>query len=331
MSKKNIFFLTILIFLLPDLKVYSQNLVKNIYQDNYFLIFNSHYYREDAIDENGCSIQNQRSKKFNIIDQVICSHAIACGIGTGNESHIRNGINAIWYAFDNEYNNGIFKSSSISFSSRFLFSVVLSYLDILYSIDGTINDKYMKEFQSNASKIKNIAYWIKNSGQLKKDMPGIKESANQMISLGMLYKVIGDFVADNELKIYGKTFLEEGLAMQMEEGVFLEKGGFDSSYQAFNLLLVSYLYLYFIDPSLNKKAYSMLQKGWEYELKYISSSGEVSVTDNTRTGKNQEMFRGKFKSVNYTEVAIALLYWSHISGDNNLRELANKIYDYGMK
>lgn len=331
MHKKNIVIFTILVCFLINIKIYSQKSGKIIYQDIYFLRFNSHYYKDGAIDKNGCSIQNLRSKKFNIIDQAICSHAIAHGIGIGDESYIRNGMNAIWYGFKKVYNNGIFTSSSVSHSSRFLFSVILSYLDVLYYTDMAVKDKYMKEFQVNASKIKNIAFWIKNSEQFKNDLTGINESANQMISLGILYIAAGDLTASNELKLYGQNFLENGLLMQTDEGIFLERGGFDSSYQAFNLLLVSYLYLYFKDESLNKKAYSMLQKGWEYELKYISTAGEVSVSDNTRTGKNQEMFRGKYKPINYTEVAIALLYWSHISGDKSLRELANKVYDYGMK
>ncbi len=65
-------------------------------------------------------------------------------------------------------------------------------------------------------------------------------------------------------------------------------------------------------------------------MEYILPTGEISVEDNTRTGKGQEKWRGKYKPVNYPEVAISILYWSHISGDMEMRELAKKVYDYGL-
>ncbi len=32
-----------------------------------------------------------------------------------------------------------------------------------------------------------------------------------------------------------------------------------------------------------------------------------------------------------TEVALSLIYWSHISGDGNLRALADKVFEYGLR
>jgi hypothetical protein len=261
MLKRVLILITFSILLLSS-PAFTENMAKTVYQDPYFLKFNSHFYRDDAIDENGCSIHNQRSHVFHLIDQVLCWNAIAHGIGTGQEKHIRKGMDAIWYGFEKEYRNGEFKSSSIAHAFRFLFAVSISYLDIKYNTNENLKEKYMSEFRENADKIANIAYWIKDSEQLKRDMHGIEESANQLTGLGIIYYNIGDMLGDERLISFGKSFIDEGIAMQTDEGVFLEKGGFDSSYQSVNLQFMSYLYLYeIVDVPTKDEILTRMKKG----------------------------------------------------------------------
>ncbi len=116
---------------------------------------------------------------------------------------------------------------------------------------------------------------------------------------------------------------------QQDNGVFLEHGGYDSSYQAVNILNLMLAYMNIGDsPSLKNKLYTAVQKGVEWELSKIKSDGEVSVEGNTRTGKKQEKLFGKYKEVNYAEVALALYYWGGISGDVQSIIKADRVVAY---
>ena len=60
-------------------------------------------------------------------------------------------------------------------------------------------------------------------------------------------------------------------------------------------------------------------------------TGEVLTGGNARTGPDGEIWRGKRKEVNYPEVLMSMVYWSHLSGDADIRALANTVYDYALE
>jgi hypothetical protein len=81
-------------------------------------------------------------------------------------------------------------------------------------------------------------------------------------------------------------------------GVFRENGGGDFSYQAVNLLMLIYYYLYY--PSLEMEGF--IKKGEVWEFSKLKPDGTLDVSANTRAGKGQEIYFGKPKDVNYREV-----------------------------
>ena len=88
------------------------------------------------------------------------------------------------------------------------------------------------------------------------------------------------------------------------EGVFLEKGGADSSYQAVAALNLQVWLLYF--PDRKREAAANAAVRWE--LGRVGADGQVDVTGNTRTGLGQERWMGHPKEVDLSEITLCLLY-----------------------
>ena len=130
------------------------------------------------------------------------------------------------------------------------------------------------------------------------------KSPNRLCIDANAFSLTGLLLGDERLKEIGRHFVERALALQREDGVFIERGGFDSSYQAVALLKLEVRSMYFPDAKVS----NAIERGMKCELARIKPTGEVEVADNTRTGLGQEKFLGHEKGVNYGEVAQALLY-----------------------
>ncbi|HWL16057.1 MAG TPA: hypothetical protein VNR00_10665, partial [Opitutus sp.] len=71
----------------------------------------------------------------------------------------------------------------------------------------------------------------------------------------------------------------------------------------------------------------------KWQLTRILPSGDVDVSGNTRTGVGLEAdpFSGKAKTVNYTEVAMALMLYGTIHQDKEVLAAANRVIDFKQK
>ncbi|MCX5758266.1 MAG: hypothetical protein NTU83_07115, partial [Candidatus Hydrogenedentes bacterium] len=106
------------------------------------------------------------------------------------------------------------------------------------------------------------------------------------------------------------------------DGVFIERGGRDSSYNAVSLLMGQVLLLYLPNPDLD----AAMVKTMAWERARIKETGEVDVEGNTRTGVGRESgISGHPKEVNYPEVAQALCYFGMIHDDPSAIKLAEKV------
>ncbi len=303
--------------------------LNNVIQDSYFqkIIYRS--YRPGAINKQGIAHQNIKSQKeFSVWYQQVCWDAIVTGIGKGQEQDISLGLKAIQYSFEKMIDNGSFKNSSIAGASRFLLAFAKSYYEIEKS---GYKEKYINKLNSYIPKLKKAVYYVFNSPQWKIEKSRILDYDNQVIGIGLTFKLLGTILKDQKIIKYGNELFYQGLKKQTQEGVLPEKGGYDSSYQAVSLQFIEFYYLYLANDKEKKSLFQTLEKGWKWELTRIEDSGEIKVTGNTRTGLEQEKWHGKFKGVNYPEVALSLIYWSYISDNKELRELAKKIFEYGVK
>ncbi|MBI4377419.1 MAG: hypothetical protein HY549_13345 [Elusimicrobia bacterium] len=174
-------------------------------------------------------------------------------------------------------------------------------------------------------KIERAAWWLVDGrAELERYDAG---APNRLFFDANAFRFLGILLEDQRLSAIGTEFLARGLRAQRADGVFVEKGGHDSSYQAVALLKLLQHRLHFPDERLD----AAIERGMRWELARIGPDGQVSVAGNTRTGAGQEKFLGRPKDVNYAEVLLGTLYFAALHDDQPAREAAERLVAYVSK
>jgi len=289
-------------------------------------------YDPRIIATNGAIGRNQKGFS-DIASQRGATGVILRGIADRDTAMIDKGIAAIEYGFQFQEPAGNFKNAhgltslqAISADAFFLQAVGHAALVVQAS-------EYAGQFSSRfvilKPKIDKALNWLasdKGRSELKRQD---RNAPNRLVFDALAYTLNGIFLARNDLQGFGDDFITLALARQRADGVFLEGGGHDSSYQATNILNLEGYWLWSNNANLRSKIFSALKTAAAWEKTRINpATGIVSIEGNTRTGSCQEQFFGKCKDINYPEVITSLIYWSVISDDPEAATLALKSLEY---
>jgi len=147
-------------------------------------------------------------------------------------------------------------------------------------------------------------------------------TANRLLIAAKAFGLCGVALNDDTLKASSAKLVAMALKRRDADGVFIERGGRDSSYNAVSLLMGQVLLLYLPNPELD----DAMVKTMAWERTRIKETGEVDVGGNTRTGVGLETgMSGQPKQVNYPEVAQALCYFGMTHDDPSAIALAEKV------
>jgi len=146
-------------------------------------------------------------------------------------------------------------------------------------------------------------------------------TANRLFIAAKAFGLCGVVLNDEDLKASSRKLVALALERRDADGVFIEKSGRDSSYNAVSLLMGQVLAIYQPDPVLD----AAFVKAMAWERTRIQPTGEVEVKGNTRTGVGKEVYLGHPKNVNYREVILALCYFGMIHHTPDDLALAEKV------
>lgn len=149
----------------------------------------------------------------------------------------------------------------------------------------------------------------------------VGHTANRLFIAAKAFGLCGIVLSDEDLKASSRELAAMALERRDADGVFIEKRGRDSSYNAVSILMAQVLAIYQPDPVLD----AALARAMAWERTRIRPTGEVEVKGNTRTGVGKEVFMGRPKDVNYREVALALCYFGMIHDNPSDLALAEKV------
>ena len=125
----------------------------------------------------------------------------------------------------------------------------------------------------------------------------------------------------------GLAFLDLALVQtDAAEGYFIEKGGYDSSYNGVALKLAIELLSIMDYESVALEAAVLRAARWQ--VGRILESGEVSTEGNTRVYPGGEDFLGMEKQLDVVKTVKALYYLSVIADDPALRTLGNRVANF---
>jgi len=133
---------------------------------------------------------------------------------------------------------------------------------------------------------------------------------------------------DDALIATSRKLIAHALTLRDKDGVFIENGGRDSSYNVVSILMGQTLALHLPIPEFE----AALPAAVKWEISRIKETGEVDVTDNSRTGVGKEKsYTGAPKNVNYNEVPFALTLYGLVHQDNAAMEAGNRVFAYSRR
>ncbi|ODT98893.1 MAG: hypothetical protein ABS79_05205 [Planctomycetes bacterium SCN 63-9] len=154
------------------------------------------------------------------------------------------------------------------------------------------------------------------------------KAVNRIIIAAKAFGTCGMALQDEALVAKSRKLIAHALTLRDKEGVFIEHGGRDSSYNVVSILFGQVLALHVPLPEFE----AALPAAVAWELTRIKDNGEVDVTGNTRTGVGKEKsYSGEPKNVNYTEVAMALTYYGLVRKDAAALAAADRVFTYSQR
>ena len=150
-------------------------------------------------------------------------------------------------------------------------------------------------------------------------------AVNRIIIAAKAFGLCGLALHDDQLVATARRLIAHALTRRDQEGVFIEKGGRDSSYNAVSILFGQTLALHLPLPDFEEA----LPKAVAWQLTTIRANGEVDVSGNTRTGVGKEKsYFGDPKNVNYGEIVQALTLYGLVNHDKTTLATADRVYAF---
>jgi hypothetical protein len=150
-------------------------------------------------------------------------------------------------------------------------------------------------------------------------------AVNRIIIAAKAFGTCGLVLKDDALVATSRKLIAHALTLRDKDGVFIEHGGRDSSYNVVSILFGQVLALHVPLPEFD----AALPAAVAWQLTRIRETGEVDVTGNTRTGVGKEKsYSGQPKNVNYTEVVLALTYYGLVHHDEAALAAADRVFGY---
>ena len=152
------------------------------------------------------------------------------------------------------------------------------------------------------------------------------KAVNRIVIAAKAFGLTGLVLHDDALIATSRKLVAYALTLRDKEGVFIEKGGRDSSYNAVSIFFGQVLALHLPLPEL-EAAYPAAMA---WELTRIKPTGEVDVEGNSRTGVGLETYLGHPKGVNYKEIIFTLTFYGLVHQDTHSLTVADQVFAWSQ-
>lgn len=302
-------------------------------------------------DAHGAISLNQQGY-FHVRFQMGLSSLVAAGLVKKDLSYLTPAVKAIEYSFQYQNPDGAFQflpppgTSGLPTEPQKLEYAQASGVAFFYSDLGRAL-MLMKESE-----------WFRNSkdtaslrARIEALRPAIAKSLTKLTTQTSLLKMgderdtnrlffdaaahylVGTWLNDKQAIQLGIDFINMALGKQRPDGVFVEAGGYDSSYQVVSLgrALVIYFHLRPEEEPMRSTLWPAIKKGVEWEATRVLPSGEISTEGNSRVFPGGGTFLGKKKEVDTKGAVLMFRYFTAMTGDASYSQLAEKIVTFYSK
>jgi hypothetical protein len=303
-------------------------------------------------DTNGAMGRNKNGY-FHVRFQLGFSETVAYGLMKEDPVMVEYGVRAMEYAFRHQNADGTFQlivpedlKAQISSDPQTVEATQASGVAFFYSDVGRalllVRESQWFETSKDTvnlrSRIEKLGPRIAKSLTKLADQAPILEKAdlrdtNRLFFDASAYYLVGSWLNNQRAINLGLDFMNKGIAQQRADGVFIEKGGHDSSYQLTSLGRIFYIYLH-LQPQeehLRVQLWQVLSKGLAWEASRVLPTGEISTKGNTRVYPGGEQFLGHEKGVDPKGAVVGFEYYRAMTGDTRYSQLVDKILKYYNK
>lgn len=245
----------------------------------------------------------KKREKFFIESQRWGGDYIQAGTCLKDDKLLEKGWRFLDWGFARQGEDGGFPGTSDSFHSTSYFIEAAARAVLLYRQSGrpdaeAVVAKYRPKLQAAGEWL--VRPTVASEGR-RKNLPYTHRRWALAAALGQVGAVTGDsgFLA------IANEYARDGLAMQQEDGVNPEKGGFDVNYQASGIVFACRFWTVCDDAELRDRVAAMIVKGMHWEAAKIDEEGTLAIDGSSRVGK-EDSRDGKQKKVNYRNLIQAL-------------------------
>jgi hypothetical protein len=293
-----------------------------------------------VIDQNSGALGQNRSGFISAGYQRYGSRFVTYGILTENVQLIDLGLRSIEYALRYQNADGSFIDYLPGVNGVSHPGSVAFYLhDTGHSLVLCKNSKWFQQSPETAALrarierlktplTKSLNWLIAREADLIRG-DGNGNGTNRLWVDANAYYLMGRALNRTDSVRLGEKIANLALQQQNAAGAFLEKKGFDSSYQAVSLhqALIFYTNL---SSQANQRpiVWEAIQRGMRLEYRYLLPNGEVETKGNTRVYTGGESYLGYEKSVDYLAVVQSLRYYYELTQDINIKNAADRSWAY---
>jgi hypothetical protein len=151
-------------------------------------------------------------------------------------------------------------------------------------------------------------------------------AVNRIVIAAKAFGTCGVMLHDDRLIATARKLIAHAITLRDRDGVFIENGGRDSSYNNVSILFGTVLGLHVPIPEFE----AVLPAAMKWQLSRIKPDGEVDATGNTRTGVGKEAspYDGKPKDVNYGEIVQGLTLYGLVHHDKECLDAADRVFAF---
>ena len=276
-------------------------------------------------DENGMVNHNRGGFKSPELQRGAMFYLIRAVV-RGDQRCVDEGWKAIDATFREQTEKGNFGRQGAPHGGPSAVAFWLADLDqsLLVLRESKLGPKYKDRIEQLMPKIHKAARWLAEPRYQARLEHDDADAPNRLLFDALAYGLSGLLAGDDQLKQVGRRFVDLAMTQYRPcDGVFLEKGGPDSSYQAVAALKLQVWVLHFPDTKLEAD----IDRAVQWQRGRVGPDGRVDVTGNTRTGLGQEQWLGHAKDVNLSEVTLCLLYHYARTGDERSLSAARRIIE----
>ena len=291
---------------------------------------------------NGAMSENKKAY-FSVRFQIGISNLADYVVDVPNTSTLDMLVKSIEYSFQHQLSNGDFQviipagtnfpapsEGDLASGNAFFMSSLGSALLALQESDfynNPSNSGYRNRIEILRPKIQSALNFLLTQNNLLQNYDA--SAPNRLLFDALAFYSIGKWLDDNNGKNVGLNFVKIALTKRTDKGYFIEKGGWDSSYQGVGLSLgFKLLSIFDTGETLKQPLWDCLSCGTNWLKSRILVSGEISTQGNTRVYSGGEMFLGVSKTVAWKSTMIAFYNMKYLSGENNYGDIANKVLTF---